>query len=96
MNDFNPAAFKRIDFQAEVKKYGEQLDEIEKNIARKLFKSLLEHGRSYEWIYYATINLYGRPLINNTRLFFFKPFIDEVNELCSYYDEQYRQYEESI
>ena len=41
MMDFNVLSFEAIDFKEEVKKYGEQLPEIEKNIARKLFTSLL-------------------------------------------------------
>lgn len=93
---YEPLSFKEIDFKNEVKKYGECLEVNEQETARKVFVDMIKRGREYKWIYFAISNLFGRSIAENARLFYYYPFICEVNQMCKRYDEQKAKYEEHI
>lgn len=63
-----------IDFEKEVTKYGQSLNDAEKVTAREVFNELLAQGHSFEWLFYAIQRLRGRSILDCPKLLFFKDF----------------------
>lgn len=67
-----------------INEYGAKLPQHEKVIARELFQSLYNKGKSWEWIYWAIWQLGERRLTNNKGLLFYADYQKEVNDIAKY------------
>lgn len=77
---------KEIDFEKEIKEYGNTLDSEHKEVSRKIFTDLLNKGFGYDFIYFVIYKLNGQDIIKYRFLVFNQKFQDEVNtELQAYY-----------
>ncbi len=72
-----------IDYVKEVNEYGCKLEPVAKQVARDVFSQLLAQGYDYEWLYFAIMNLGQRDITRHRGLFFYKPFLQEVDAMVA-------------